>query len=60
MHPLLTSLAQIAASKIDSDTPRVEPASNAVTWIITAVIVVAILLMAFKNARRTNSIDEQP
>ncbi len=39
--------------------PRVEPASNAMTWIIVAVIVVAILLMAFKSSKRNASIDQQ-
>ena len=57
MH--LLTLAQLAATKIQSDTPRVEPGSNAMTWIIVAVIVVAILLMAFKSSKRNASIDEQ-
>jgi hypothetical protein len=52
-------VAQLAADKLDSDTPRVEPTSNAVTWIIVAVIVVAVLLIAFKGSKRNNMLEDQ-
>ena len=51
---LANMLAQVKA--LSSDTPRVEPPSTAVTWMIVGVMVVAILLMAFKTARRNNQL----
>jgi len=50
------TLAQIVQSKLDSDTPRVDPGSTVVTWVIVGVISVAILLIAFKTARRNNQL----
>jgi hypothetical protein len=56
----ISVLAQIAEKgKLDSVTPHVEPASNAVTWIIVAVLVVAVLLIAFKGSKRNNMLEDQ-
>ena len=53
MH-LANTLAQVKA--LSSDTPRVEATSSVTTWMIVGFIVVLILLMAFKTARRNNQL----
>jgi hypothetical protein len=55
----ISTLGQIAANKLQSDTPRVEPTSTAFTWIIVAVLVVAVLLIAFKGSKRNNMLEDQ-
>ena len=53
-------LAQISEKgKLDSLTPHVEATSNMVTWIIVAVLVVAVLLIAFKGSKRNNMLEDQ-
>jgi hypothetical protein len=49
---LANILAQVDPTKLDSGTPRIEAGSSSTTWIIVAVILVAVLLVAFKQARR--------
>ena len=52
---LANSLAQIKT--LDSSTPRIpDPPSTATTWMMVAVLVVAIILMALKTARRNNQV----
>jgi hypothetical protein len=55
----IPAVAQIAADKLQSDTPRLEPASTAVTWMVVAAIVVAVLLIAFKGSKRNNMLEDQ-
>lgn len=46
-------LAQVDPKKLDPETPFIgTPGSSSLTWIIIAVIVVGILLIAFKQAKR--------
>jgi hypothetical protein len=52
----ISILSQIVQSKLDSDTPRVEAGSTVVTWVIAGILVVAVLLIAFKTARRNNQL----
>ncbi|MGN6370450.1 MAG: hypothetical protein ACTHN5_19520 [Phycisphaerae bacterium] len=59
MHTLLAgALAQVKT--LDSATPRIgDTPSSATTWIIVAILVVAILLITFKTARRNHNILEE-
>lgn len=54
----LRTLGQIAPNKLQSDMPRVDPGSTAVTWMVIGVLFVAILLMAFKQAKRNTNVLE--
>ncbi|HUO07140.1 MAG TPA: hypothetical protein VM008_02325 [Phycisphaerae bacterium] len=55
---LASSLAQIKT--LDSTTPRIpDPPSTATTWMIVSVLVVAILIIAFKTARRNHQVIEK-
>ena len=55
MHMFLAgALAQIKT--LDAATPRIpDPPSTVTTWIMVAILAVAILLITFKTARRNNS-----
>jgi len=55
MMQLTNLLAQVDIKKLDADMPRISPndaGSTTSTWIMVAIIVVGILLIAFKQARR--------
>ena len=56
MHTLLAgALAQIKT--LDAATPRIpDPPSSATTWIMVGILVVAILLITFKTARRNHGV----
>lgn len=56
MHTLLFgALAQIKT--LDSATPRIPDAPSLVpTWIMIAILVVAILLITFKTAKRNHNV----
>jgi len=58
IHSFVNTVAQIAATKLQADTPRVEPVSPATTWIAVGVLAVVIIGIAFKTARRNNTLED--
>ncbi len=58
IHSLVNMVGQIAAGKLQADTPRVEAVSIATTWIVAGVLAVGILGIAFKTARRNNTLED--
>ena len=59
MHNILAgALAQIKT--LDAATPRIpDPPSTVTTWIMVGILVIAILLITFKTARRNNNTLEE-
>jgi hypothetical protein len=53
MLHVVSLLAQIDPSKLDSDAPRLEVAASSVmTWLMVGVAVIGILLVTFKISKR--------
>jgi hypothetical protein len=57
MMPILTLLAQMNSSKFSDGMPGLDQTDTyGMTWIVAAVITVAILLVTFKTSKR-NALD---